>query len=212
MPEIYIHQTPDVYIRVWEITEPESFFETAISGKLLDQSRNYQEIKAPSNRLQYLASRKLIADCFPHSEPFTLKRKESRQLYIHELPDSCFSITHTEGYAAIITSKQPCGIDLETLDRDVSRIKHKFMRDDELDLFHQPKEALKVWSAKECIFKIFGHGDVDFLQHIYIRPAEHGMLHGRFQNAIVNFESFISIKTLKNIQLVWGVGIKLVQL
>lgn len=212
MPEIYIHHTPDVYIRVWEITEPESFFKDGLWGRLSDQSRNYEEIKDPSNRLQYLASRKLIAECFKNESPLTLQRKESRQLYISEFPEAHFSISHTEGYAGIISAGNPCGIDLEAPDRNVQRIKHKFMRDDEKRDFPEDADAIKIWSAKECIFKIFGQGEVDFLKHIQIHPGSDDTMKGRFENSHIRFESLISVIPIKNLQLVWGVGTNFVEL
>lgn len=206
MPEIYIHQTPDVYVRVWEITESESFFKDCLEGKLTDLSLANPEFRNQANYMQYLASRMLIAEAFSAYVPIQLMRRDSRQLYLSEPSSDFFSISHTEGYAGIIKSKQPCGIDLEKVDRDIRKISHKFMQHEETSEFKESHEILKLWSAKECMFKMYGLGEVDYIKHIRIQPSKETQLHGYFNNQKVSFESLLSVNQLNNLQMVWGDG------
>ena len=63
------------------------------------------------------------------------------------------------------------GVDIETLRPQLSKIKHKFCREDELAFVPTENELpylLAIWSAKESMYKAYGKKEVDFRDHMQI--------------------------------------------
>ena len=94
------------------------------------------------------------------------------------LSDNSFylSISHTKGYAAIIINKEnEVAIDIEKISTRVQNISQKFVNDEEESALSTSNEVIHLllyWSAKESLFKILGVENVDFKQHLHIRPFE----------------------------------------
>lgn len=84
--------------------------------------------------------------------------------------DESISITHTEGYAAVIYKKDlnilsRVGVDIERIGIKVSRVVSRFLSKTELNFIGDDPLAWHIaWSAKETAFKILGHDFYD-LQH-----------------------------------------------
>lgn len=76
----------------------------------------------------------------------------------------CFSLTHTENAAAVICSDKPCGIDAEYLPNffnkcaDKSFIGRFLNRIGENETLPE-KEALRLWTVKESVYKAGGTGE-----------------------------------------------------
>lgn len=79
--------------------------------------------------------------------------------------DFFFSITHTDGFTAVVVSDAPCGIDVESIDAFQQKSRYKPF----IDAFSQKigvqesaktdaLNLLKVWTAKESVFKANGKG------------------------------------------------------
>lgn len=70
------------------------------------------------------------------------------------------SISHTDGYVAVIIAGKPVGIDIERRGRRVERVRSKFMQVSEDALVAEtPDPVLSmhlIWSAKEAVFKFLG--------------------------------------------------------
>ena len=94
------------------------------------------------------------------------------------LSDNSFhiSISHTKGYAALIINKEnEVAIDIEKISQRVQNIRKRFVNDEEEKTLPQSNEVihlLLLWSAKESLFKLLGIENVDFKQHLHIRPFE----------------------------------------
>lgn len=159
-------------LAVWKIAEEETFFLQAVPVQ--------SNITHPHKRLQHLAGRYLLpflfAD-FPHDE---IQIADTRKPF---LPGERyhFSISHCADYAAaIVSSSERVGIDVEMITPRLEKIKHKFLHADELAFVHGfpaeqqiPLLAL-LWSCKEAMFKWWGMGDVDFSEVLRISPFVFG--------------------------------------
>jgi phosphopantetheine--protein transferase-like protein len=145
---------------IWHISEAEDFFLSAVPIQ--------SGITHPHKRLQHLAGRYLLPYLFPDFPYEEILIADTRKPY---LPDERyhFSISHCGDYAAaIVSSKERVGIDIEMITHRVERIKQKFLHPDELDFVHTHSADQQVnlltllWSAKEAMFKWGGRGDIDF--------------------------------------------------
>ncbi|GAC1440612.1 MAG: hypothetical protein NVSMB63_07260 [Sediminibacterium sp.] len=191
-------------LAVWEIAEPESFFLSAVPLQ--------RSITHPHKRLQHLAGRYLLpflfAD-FPYEEI--------------EIADTCkpflpyeqyhFSISHCGNYAAaIVSSAERVGIDVELITPRVEKIKHKFLHTDELAFIHSFEADRQIplltllWSAKEAMFKWWGRGDVDFSEAMQTKPfdmQQEGLIHGSFQKGDAKTALLLHYQLRETLSLVW---------
>ena len=195
-------------LAVWEIEEGESFF--------LEKVPLHQPVSHPHKRLQHLAGRYLLQYLFPHFPTDLIEIADTRKPF---LPNEQFhfSISHCGNFAAaIVSTNQRVGIDVELLTPRVDKIKHKFLHPEELkdwkidELSDQKRiEILTLlWSCKEAMFKWWGRGDVDFSEVMRIDASditEKGILKASFQKA--NFKQKVDLPYIlfNNLCLVWVV-------
>ena len=53
----------------------------------------------------------------------------------------------------------------------VLKIKHKFLSQSELSDSNDNVEKLLIyWAAKETLYKIYGLKEVDFIEHLFVKP------------------------------------------
>ncbi len=155
---------------VWHIEEDEYFF-------IQQQIRQGRDITHPRKRLQHLAGRILLKELYP-AFPYNLIRiADTRKPFI-ENESFHFSISHCGNYAAaIVSTAQRVGVDVELFTSKVLKVKHKFLSDGEqllLEDFGDVNSDLHIraittaWSIKESLFKWFGTGEMDFIEHLQI--------------------------------------------
>ena len=153
---------------IWKIEEPEAFF--------LQKVPLQRTITHPHKRLQHLAARWLLqylfAD-FPYEE---ILIADTRKPY---LPDEKyhFSISHSGNYAAaIVSSTQRVGLDIEFVSPKIESISHKFLHETDIAWMqasslpvYTPLQLLSfMWSAKESLFKWYSLGGIDFKEHLQL--------------------------------------------
>jgi phosphopantetheinyl transferase len=168
-------------LAVWHIVEEESAFEVPLQRTITHKHK----------RLQHLAGRQLLVYLQPSFPLHAIAIADTRKPY---LPDEAyhFSISHCGDYAAaIVSTQQRVGIDIEIVTEKVHRIKHKFLHPQELrwvNSFLPEQQTLLLtllWSAKEALFKWLGTGEVDFSEMLRVMPfAQHTS--GQIQAAIIH--------------------------
>lgn len=153
---------------IWRIEEPESFFLEKVPVK--------RDVSHPYKRLQHLAGRFLLPTLF---EDFPMKEiliADTRKPYL-ENEQYHFSISHCGNYAAaIVSSQQRVGVDIELVTPRIHTISHKFLTDTEREFLQDWELLSKVhlelstmlWSAKEAIYKWHGTGSLDFRAHMQL--------------------------------------------
>ncbi len=124
-------------------------------------------------QLHWLASRVLLAACFPNSQVILHKDERNKpMLEVDGLP-YFVSISHAHHYACVLLSKtQKVGVDIEKIDERVNRVRTKFLRPDEY-FFGDTESAIYptiIWSAKESLYKHYGLKELDFKAHLRILP------------------------------------------
>ncbi|MFT4968473.1 MAG: 4'-phosphopantetheinyl transferase [Chitinophagales bacterium] len=170
MPVIRELKNQDYHLLVWKITEDLSFFAKEV---LFNKSEmeEYGNISHESRKLEWLAARfvqrqlckdALVKDTWgkPHLEN----------------EDGFVSIAHCHGYAAAIySSKQAVGIDIEPIHDKVQRIAQKFLSASELSFINtagQTEHLITCWSIKEAIYKWYGKRELSFKENIRIENFE----------------------------------------
>ncbi|WP_205510744.1 4'-phosphopantetheinyl transferase family protein [Longitalea arenae] len=153
---------------IWRIEEPEAFYLEKVPLK--------KGVSHPYKRLQHLAGRFLLPTLY---EDFPLEEilvADTRKPFL-ESEQYHFSISHGGNFAAaIVSSKSRVGVDIELVSPRIIAISHKFLDHDEKvflnDWIHLTKMHLELstvlWSAKEAIYKWYGHGELDFRRHMQL--------------------------------------------
>jgi phosphopantetheinyl transferase len=180
MPLIYHNQiNSDTKIGVWHITEAENFF------------------------LQKVTGRHLLLDLFPEFPLPLIQIADTRKPF---LADEAFhfSISHCGDYAAAIVSTQNrVGVDIEIPHPKIERIQHKFITKSETELIatidkngHPEFSGLTMaWSIKEAMFKWQGIGEVDFKKHMQITSINK-LANGFVADCIFKKEKAIHLQVL----------------
>jgi 4'-phosphopantetheinyl transferase EntD len=152
---------------VWKIEEQESFFSQKVSIK--------KDVSHPHKRLQHLAGRYLLTWLFPEFPLGEVLIADTRKPF---LPNEAFhfSISHCGDFAAAIASTvNRVGVDVELVTAKVARIRHKFLNDfewqlsnDITNIYSEDEQLTALWSAKESIFKWYSLGEMDFRRHMFL--------------------------------------------
>lgn len=202
MPIFFQHTVNDnTRIGVWRIEEGEDFFKESVPLQ--------REVSHPHKRLQHLAGRFLLRYLYP-AFPYDLIRiADTRKPYLPN-EDFHFSISHCGDYAAAIVSPTlRVGIDIESPQGKISRLKDKFTSEQERAVFQlsfAPDDIrllTLIWSVKETIYKWYGEGGVDFREHIRLtgHDPDSQVITGLF---IKNSTSFsVAYKWLDDLVLCW---------
>jgi len=82
------------------------------------------------------------------------------------------SISHSHDKLVIIVNrKDATGIDIELVRNKVLNIKHKFLSINESEDAENDIEKLMIyWAAKETLYKIYGLKEVNFIEHLFVKP------------------------------------------
>jgi phosphopantetheinyl transferase len=150
---------------IWQISEAESFFQAPLQ----------KEITHPHKRLQHLAGRYLLKYLFP-AFPLELIRIAGTNKPFLENEAYHFSISHCGDYAAaIVSTAERVGVDIELFSPKIERIKNKFLHPEELSMFSGQdgqRQLTLMWSCKEAVYKWWSYGQVDFSEKIRLQPFE----------------------------------------
>jgi phosphopantetheinyl transferase len=169
MPQLYSHTiNSTTQLAVWHITEPEAYF--------AEVAAYTRAIAHPHKRLQHLCGRYLLRHMVPHFPLTDLVAEQNNKPFLPGHPYH-FSVSHTADYAAaLVSTTQQVGIDVEVYSRKVEAIRHKFLTLEEETMLvkgcSQLTEVQRLtlaWSAKESLFKWLGQAGVDFKAHLQLR-------------------------------------------
>ncbi len=103
---------------------------------------------------------------YPSGQPYVSLPEQIRPYF----PQCHISISHSNEFLAIALGFSPVGIDMENLNRNFERIKHKFIARDELIPDMNKKFLALLWSSKEAVYKLWAKKGLSFKQNIKIIP------------------------------------------
>lgn len=176
MPLVYQQNVnPTTKLGVWHIAEEKDFF-----LQLVPPLQN--QITHPRKQLQHLAGRYLLKEMYPDFPYGLIRIADTRKPFL-ENEAYHFSISHCGDYAAVmVSSTLRVGVDVELVTKKVEKIKHKFLSAKELALIASMQAAAAemlydklltaTWSIKEALYKWYGDGEIDFIDHLHIDAVE----------------------------------------
>jgi 4'-phosphopantetheinyl transferase EntD len=190
MPLFYQHNINEsTKLAIWHITEGEDFFLLRVPLK--------RDVSHAQKRLQHLAGRYLLTELYPDFPLEEILIADTRKPYLED-EKYHFSISHFGSYAAaIVSSNNRVGVDVEKVSPAIEKIKDKFLSGLESSVAfegieksgHRLRQLTLLWSAKESIFKWYSLGGVNFKEHIrwkepyFVRSGDLGELCFEFRKA-----------------------------
>jgi phosphopantetheinyl transferase len=208
VPVFFQHQINEsTRLGIWKIEETEEFFLSNVPLR--------SEVTHPLKRLQHLAGRFLLQFLCPGFPYDLIRIADTRKPYLRN-EQYHFSISHCGDYAAaIVSSNERVGVDIEIISEKTEKIKHKFLTPNEELIFSLaarnprfmgPLPTTLLWSAKESVYKWFGDGGVDFRKHIQLEGIDENdkTIIGHF--AKTKQELIIHYRNLDHLILTWIVS------
>lgn len=159
---------------VWNISESPEFFMEQLQLSTTQCTNIQEKYKHPTALKQWLASRHSLQLLFQTSFANFHKNTHGKL----ELADSQqqLSISHSDDYIAVVKASAAIGVDIQTFNPKLSRIASKFIAKELLSQLQKSslyQDYLHVyWGIKEALFKAYGLGQVNFINHLHIHPFE----------------------------------------
>ena len=153
---------------VWEINESINDLESRLvlsedSLKLLNQKQS------KIHKVQFLAVRHLIK--YLSINPQNLKYDSLGKPFFEN--NFKISISHSGLYAAVIVSDTAVGIDIETINDRILKIKSKYLETElNYPLELNTETSLLYWNIKESVYKALDKTGIDFKENILVPPLD----------------------------------------
>ena len=89
---------------------------------------------------------------------------------------NAISISHSKKFCAVLISDQQAAIDIEEINDKAYKIKGKYASAEEEKMITKSEVATLIWSAKECLYKIYKKGMLTFKTDLAIRKINKSTL------------------------------------
>jgi phosphopantetheinyl transferase len=194
---------------IWKIEEDEDELLDTFDEKQTEYKNELSRFIHSGRRKEFLATRSLLKS-LTNSENGIVYNKNGKPSLVDNSLN--ISISHTSGYVSVITHPfYTVGIDIEQKRDKILRLKNKFLSEKELlnlDNNRELEHLLLHWSAKETMFKMMGETDVDFINHLHIKPfdiSREGHIKSVENKTLRRKEFSLEYKIHDDYVLVWGV-------
>ena len=157
-------------------------------------------VRHPRTQLQRFASRLLLAEML--GEMPKVDKTDHGKPVLPEL-DFEISISHTEGYAAILLGPNRLGVDVQHYKPNVLKVRDRFLDETEQEMAQDIETTTLFWAAKEAIYKYNAKPALDFKDPITVHSIQETILPSSFIYENVKTELDLGWKRLDNAMLVW---------
>lgn len=175
MPLINIIEVNEnIHLAIWKITEDIEFLERKVQFSSEDQII-YHEIHHPAKALEFLVGRMLCFQAF-HDLGLPYRPVYRNEFGKPVIPDSEYniSLSHTADYVVVIIAYGiDVGIDIEKPHEKMRKVAPRIVNPQELILCDDRLiHFSKMWSAKEVLYKLYMKREIDFRQHLFLKPLD----------------------------------------
>jgi len=200
MPLLFVKSLDkDVRLGVWKIEEDVDDFLTSQVEMHTIFQQEIAAYKSQARRLEKLAVYSLlwnmVNDC-----PIITHNADGKPF----VQGWNISISHTKGYAAVMVSPHSeVAVDIEYRSNRVSRIAHRFMRDDEMQA--EVTAQLVSWCAKETLYKYYSAQNLQYFD-MRVTLDNSAMTHCFIENLKANTRHQVEVNVTDDYVLTYVVG------
>lgn len=170
-----------------------------------EELEKFRNISNEKRKCEFLSIRKAIQFIYDEEEFITYSSNGKPSLAIsgHRI-----SISHSKGLLGIITHPTlEVGIDLQHETPKITRIKNRFMSDEELTPETDSEwPLLAYWCAKEALFKYYSKGNVEFNSNLFVHPFKlenEGVLRAEIRMPDMQKELPLQYETIEDTMVVY---------
>lgn len=162
-------------LAIWHITEnaEELYAKLQLND---DEKKYYYSLQSGKRNLHWLGSRVLLRTLIKTNHYIDVQLDENNKPYLVNFPFE-FSISHSNELAAVIIYEgKKVGIDIEKMSDKILRIQKKFLSAHELSFISEDSQIEQLyvcWGIKESLFKLYGKGNLPFIEGIQIEPFQY---------------------------------------
>ncbi|HET8860909.1 4'-phosphopantetheinyl transferase family protein [Marivirga sp.] len=162
----------NIHLAVWKIEEDLDFYLENVPLSSIDKNI-LEETTHPEKKLEFMAGRMLCKTVLHElriSEQPIFRNEYGKP----QIPDSEYdiSLSHTENYIALTVGfKLNVGIDIEKPKAKMAKVAPRLYTVEEMSYCQDNLVHFsKVWSAKEVLYKLFMKRELDFREHLRVKP------------------------------------------
>ncbi len=172
----------------------------------------YDSLQSSKRNMHWLGSRVLLRTLLNTTEYIDCQLDENNKPYLVNFPYE-ISISHSNDYAAVVIYKEKAvGVDIEKMSDKIERIAKRFLSEQELSFIsieNRIKHLYVCWGIKETLFKLYGKGNLPFIDGIVIDRFD--IKESGRASAHINLENFkasytIEYTSLGEYMLTWSVS------
>ena len=146
--------------------------EAEYSPLLTEEDREHlATLAAPARRAQWSTCRVILREELGESAELRYA-PAGALILVSPIGDMRFvSLSHSDEWVAVMLSARRCGVDIETLGRNFSKVASRYISHEERAQFEAQVgdhfEAI-MWSAEEALYKFGSNPGLDFIQDMII--------------------------------------------
>lgn len=199
MALVKIHKNTNYEYQLWKIDTDLTSSEEAYNI-FTEYHQNIRSYKNPNRINQILNTRQIIKKMVDNNIELTQNRfgkpilKGSKK-YI--------SISNHKNMIAIMIADFYCGIDLESFNRNLTNIKHKFVNGTDFSSEGKNRFLTEVWCAKEVLYKIHGSPIINFKKHLFVEKNNEQII-GRCEHDNISFKAKLNLLNYDNTLLMFN--------
>ena len=197
MPLIKDVEVGNNRLGLWQIDGSESVFEERFPEAAASLS-----VCHPRTQIQRYASRLLIHEML--GDLPEVWKDDNGKPHLRGF-DAEISISHTEGYAAVLLGSGKLGVDVQHYKPNVMKVRDRFLDDRELQMAQDIETTTLFWAAKEAVYKYNAEPGLDFKDPITIHSIETEVLPSDFVYNGIQTNLQLGWKKLEGAMLVWTV-------
>jgi len=187
---LFLEHVIDTRCRLWfwQILESElELLQMASMGQAEARAQMVEalsEVKSPARRLEWLATRALLAGIL--MDVPRIRHDAFGKPSLEGIPRH-LSVTHSKGLVGVMLSEhQEIGLDAERMSDKIAQIAFKFLHPEQAEPLLSSRNMLHLymhWCGKEALFKLYGKGGLDFKEqlHVHLETIDD---QGRFEGTI----------------------------
>jgi phosphopantetheinyl transferase len=167
MPLFKSINVPKGLLSVWQITESSDELLPFFTPEEITDPE-FQKFTFEKRKTEWLATRALLKQMIGPS--FQISYTESGKPLFNHPVYAHISISHSRDFVAVFIHEHlSVGIDIESMNRNYSAIRKKYLSESELeDVNESPLLQCIYWCAKEAVFKLVEDDGVDFRKQIEV--------------------------------------------
>jgi 4'-phosphopantetheinyl transferase len=115
------------------------------------------------------------------------------------------SFSHSRNHVVVYRTDAACGVDLEQLNERILKIRRKFINNEEQEYLNSEDVdmLIRLWSAKEAMFKVYGKDGVYLRSNIFVSDLSRDGCLAQLRDGAFVINRKINFRSIHDMILAW---------